>query len=187
MKKILIFIILSLLSFNLSHADITKGTKYQCALTMFDGNDHPTIRWPLKILKSYDENFVVYSHGNIVRKPLLVFGKLYSDALVGFLYADKLIQVEYFYYENNELVFYLFEIDKDQIFPNPKGESLFIVKDESMRGFIQASGVKAELNENQLNLEKAIFYFIENHINQIMNNKKNHLFLDESSHKCRVN
>ena len=56
-----------------------------------------------------------------------------------------------------------------------------------MRGFTQASGVKAELNENQLNLEKAIFYFIENHINQIMNNKKNHLFLDESSHKCRVN
>jgi len=187
MKKILILIILSLLSFSLSHADITKGTKYQCALTMFDGNDHPTVKFPLKILKSYDDDFVVYSHGSIVRNELLVFGKLYNNALLGYLYSDKIIQVEYFYYDKNQLIFYNFDIDKDQQFPYPGGESLFIVEEEAaLKGFTQRADVKVQLTYDQLNLEKKIFHFIDNHIKQIMDNEKNHLFITDLPHKCRT-
>lgn len=64
--------------------------------------------------------------------------------------------------------------------------SLFIVKEKPLIGFTQGPGVKAELNEDQFNLEREIFYFIDNHIKQITDNEKNHLFLDKSSHKCRT-
>ena len=187
MKKIIFSLLFLFTVIGNSYSDITKGTEYECALTMYDGNDYP-IKFPLKILKSYDDGFVVYSYRTATIKvnELKVFGKLYSNALLGYLYNDELIDVQYFYYENNKLVTYLFEIDKNQIFPYPKGESLFVVKEEPLIGFTQVTKVKAELNENQLNLEKEIFYFIDNHIKQILENERNHLFLDESSHKCKI-
>ena len=187
MKKTIISLFLLITIIGNSYSDITKGSEYECALTMYDGNDYP-IKFPLKILKSYDDGFVVYSYRTATIKvnELKVFGKLYSNALLGYLYNDELILVEYFYYEDNQLIHYLFEIDKDQSFPYPGGNSLFIVKEKPLIGFTQGPGVKAELNEDQFNLEREIFYFIDNHIKQITDNEKNHLFLDKSSHKCKV-
>ena len=187
MKKIIISLFFLLTTIVNSYSDITKGAEYECALTMYDGNDYP-IKFPLKILKSYDDDFVVYSYRTATIKvnELKVFGKLYSNALIGYLYNDELILVEYFYYEDNQLIHYLFEIDKDQSFPYTGGDSLFIVKEKPLIGFTQGPGVKAELNEDQFNLEREIFYFIDNHIKQITDNEKNHLFLDKSSHKCKI-
>ena len=184
-KKIIITIILSFLFSNLSFADISKD-EYICTLQTIDGKDHPSIKFPLKIIKSFDDDYVIFSHGNIVRNEVLVFGQEIEEHLVGYIYDENYIQAEFFTPGENILKFYTFKIDREQTFPSPEGESFFVTENlYSITGTIQKLGISSSLDQKTLDKEKKIMKFIQSHID-VISNKQKPLLIDDFNHKCEI-
>ena len=185
-KKIII-IIISFFFSNLSLADISKN-EYTCVLQTIDGKDHPSIKFPLKIIKSFDDDYVIFSHGNIVRNEVLVFGQEIEEHLVGYIYDENYIQAEFFTPGENILKFYTFKIDREQTFPSPEGESFFVTENlYSITGTIQKLGILSSLDQKTLDVdkEKKIMKFIQSHLDVIANKQKP-LLIDDFEHKCEI-
>ena len=184
-KKIIITIILSFLFSNLSYADISKD-EYICTLQTIMGKDHPSIKFPLKIIKSFDDDYVIYSHGNTVRNEVLVFGQVIQEHLIGYIYDENYIQAEFFTPGENILKFYMFKIDREQIFPSPVGESFFVTENlYSITGTTQKMGVSNSLDQMTLDKEKKIMKFIKAHLD-VITNKQKPLLIDDFEHKCKI-
>lgn len=184
MKKICTVIFIVFLNFNIVYASSIINKDYNCVLTLFDGSDHPSIKFPLKIKKRYDDNYVVYSHGNIIRNEILVFGKLYANELIGFLYDDSHIQLEIFNFNDETLTFYLINISKEKNFPFSPEKSKFIAQGlNSLTGTEQKLNISYNINEDELNLEKKIFEFNNNFVDNLSNNKN--LEVEDFIHNCK--
>lgn len=177
MNKFGIFTVLIILLSKVSFAE--NYQTFNCVKKIFDIG--LTNKFSLKILKYYDDGYVVYSRGKI-----LVFGKIRNgNELVGYLYDDNYLQYELFTIYDEKYTHYLFNIDKDQKFPYPNGKSVFYSEGlESLEGAKQSKGISFELSQNQFDLEKEIFLFNYNHIMTILENKKK-LFIDQFDHTCK--
>tara|TARA_Y100001935_G_C17267216_1_gene489844 strand:+ start:532 stop:1101 length:570 start_codon:yes stop_codon:yes gene_type:complete len=185
LKKNIIAIILSFLFFDLSFADISKN-EYTCTLQTVFGTDHPSIKFPLKIIKSFDDDYVIYSHGNILRNEVLVFGQEIQENLIGYIYDENYIQAEFFTPGEDILKFYVFEIDREQTFPYPLGESIFVTENlYTLTGTTQKLGLSSNLDQETLDKEKKIMKFIKSHLDVIIKNEKP-LLIDDFEHKCKI-
>jgi len=183
-KKIIIITLIFLFS-NLSLADISKN-EYTCVLQTIDGKDHPSIKFTLKIIKSFDDNYVIFSHGNIVRNEVLVFGQEIEEHLVGYIYDENYIQAEYFTPGDNILKFFVFKIDREQAFPSPEGDSFFITENlYSITGTIQKLSISTSLDQKTLEKEKKIMKFIQSHLD-VISKKQKPLLIDIFDHKCKI-
>ncbi len=179
MNKFGIFTVLIILLSKVSFAE--NYQTYNCVKKFFDISLSPTNKFSLKILKYYDDGYVVYSRENI-----LVFGRIRnSNELVGYLYDDNYLQYELFTIYDEQYTHYLFNIDKDQEFPYPNGKSIFYGGGlRSIEGAKQSKEISYELSQNQFDLEKEILLFNYNHLMTILENKKK-LLINQFDHTCK--